>query len=124
MLYEVITMGLPEPRSEQVLAPRFLFKLTTIGAVVKNKDYNRNNFVQHTLYEVIRVTVVEFDAEVQRYATAQTALGNQVDPSVASATVADDFIAQLLLAQAARTNGFVLDDAGLQARVDSSYNFV
>jgi len=65
------------------------------------------------------VTVVEFDAEVQRYATAQTALGNQVDPSVASATVADDFIAQLLLAQAARTNGFVLDDAGLQARVDS-----
>jgi peptidyl-prolyl cis-trans isomerase C len=33
--------------------------------------------------------------------------------------VTEDFIAQLLLAQGARTNGFTLDDAALQARIDS-----
>lgn len=65
------------------------------------------------------ITIAEFDAEIQRYTAAQTALGKQVDPSIASATVSDDFIAQLLLAQSARTNGFVLDDTGLQARIDA-----
>jgi peptidyl-prolyl cis-trans isomerase C len=65
------------------------------------------------------VTAAEFDAEVQRYISAQTALGKPVDEVTARQTVADDFIAQLLLAQGARANGFVLDDAGLQARIDS-----
>jgi len=65
------------------------------------------------------VTLVEFDAEVQRYITAQTALGKPVDEATAASTVTEDFIAQLLLSQAARTNGFVLDDVALQARIDS-----
>ena len=65
------------------------------------------------------ITVAEFDAEVQRYIAAQTALGKPVDPSTAASFVTEDFIAQLLLAQGARTNGFVLDDAALQARIEA-----
>jgi peptidyl-prolyl cis-trans isomerase C len=65
------------------------------------------------------ITVLEFDAEVQRYIAAQTALGKTVPSADAASAVIQDSIAQLLLAQAARTNGFVLDDAALQARIDS-----
>lgn len=65
------------------------------------------------------ITVAEFDAEVQRHIASQTALGKPVDPSTATNVVANDLVAQLLLAQAARTNGFTLDDAGLQARIDA-----
>ena len=65
------------------------------------------------------ITITEFDGEVQRYIAAQTALGKPVDQTVAASTVTDDFIAQLLLAQSARTNGFVLDEAGLQTRIDT-----
>jgi peptidyl-prolyl cis-trans isomerase C len=65
------------------------------------------------------ITEAEFAAEAQRYIAAQTALGKPVDPSVAASAVTEDFIAQLLLAQGARTNGFTLDDAALQARIDS-----
>ena len=65
------------------------------------------------------ITFVEFDAEVQRYTAAQAALGNTVDETTATSAVTDDLVAQLLLAQAARTNGFTLDNAGVQARVDS-----
>jgi peptidyl-prolyl cis-trans isomerase C len=65
------------------------------------------------------ITVAEFDAEVQRYIAAQSALGKAVDDAAARKAVADDFIAQLLLAQGARANGFSLDDAALQARVDA-----
>ncbi|MCK6540174.1 MAG: peptidylprolyl isomerase [Anaerolineales bacterium] len=65
------------------------------------------------------VTVVEFEAEVRRYLAAQSALGNSIDEQTAAEAVADDLIAQLLLAQAARLNGFTLDDAALQARIDS-----
>lgn len=65
------------------------------------------------------ISLAEFNAEVQRYITAQTALGKTVDPQTAAQAVAEDFIAQVLLAQGARANGFSLDDAGLQARVDA-----
>ena len=65
------------------------------------------------------IPLAEFNAEVQRYLTAQTALGKTVDPQTAAQAVAEDFIAQVLLAQGARANGFSLDDAGLQARVDA-----
>lgn len=65
------------------------------------------------------IPVAEFEAEVQRYLAAQTALGSTVDEAAARGTVADDFIAQLLLAQGARSNGFTLDDAALQARIES-----
>ncbi len=65
------------------------------------------------------ITAAELDTEVQRYVAAQTALGKPVDQGIVEKTVTDDFIAQLILAQTARTNGFVLDEAGLQARIDS-----
>ena len=65
------------------------------------------------------ITVVEFNAEVQRYLTAQTNLGNTVSPQEASEAVRDDLTAQLLLAQAAEENGFTLNEAGLQSRIES-----
>lgn len=65
------------------------------------------------------ITYAEFDAEVARYISAQTALGNTVDSPTATSTVIEDLVAQMLLAQAARANGFSLDDASLQARIDS-----
>ena len=65
------------------------------------------------------ITVEEFNAEVQRYQTSQTALGKTVSPEDAANAVKDDLIAQLLLAEAAHTEGFTLDDAGVQARIDT-----
>ncbi len=65
------------------------------------------------------VTLAEFDAEVARYTAAQTELGNAVDSAAATSAVIDDLVAQLLLAQAARADGFTLDDDALQARIDS-----
>jgi peptidyl-prolyl cis-trans isomerase C len=65
------------------------------------------------------ITVVEFDAEVQRYISAQKALGKTVVSEDATSAVLEDITAQLLLAQGARSNGFTLDDAALQARIDS-----
>jgi peptidyl-prolyl cis-trans isomerase C len=65
------------------------------------------------------ISLVEFDAEVADYTKAQEALGKAVSSSDATDAVLQDLTAQLLLAQAARAGGFTLDDAGLQARVDS-----
>jgi peptidyl-prolyl cis-trans isomerase C len=65
------------------------------------------------------ITVIEFNAEVQRYLTSQANLGKTVSPEEASAVVQEDLTAQLLLAQAARENGFTLDEVGLQARIES-----
>jgi peptidyl-prolyl cis-trans isomerase C len=65
------------------------------------------------------ITVVEFNAEVQRYRTAQEALGTPVAPEEAAEVVMQDLTVQMLLAQAARQNGFRLDEAELQARIES-----
>ena len=65
------------------------------------------------------IPVEDFNAEVQRYLTSQTTLGKTVAAGDAAQAVKDDLTAQLLLAQAARAAGFTLDDAGIQARVDS-----
>ena len=65
------------------------------------------------------ITYPEFNAEVARYTTAQTALGKTVSSADATDAVIQDFVAQLLLSQAARADGFTLDDAALQARIDS-----
>jgi len=56
---------------------------------------------------------------VARYTTAQTALGTTVDSAAATSAVIEDLVAQMLLAQAARAEGFTLDEAGLQERIDS-----
>ena len=66
-----------------------------------------------------RITLAEFNAEVARYTAAQTALGKTVDSATATSAVIEDLVAQMLLAQAAHANGFTLDDAALQARLDS-----
>ena len=65
------------------------------------------------------IPLVEFDAEIARYTSAQTALGRTVDSAAATSIVIEDLVAQLLLAQSARANGFTLDEAALQARLDS-----
>jgi peptidyl-prolyl cis-trans isomerase C len=65
------------------------------------------------------IPVVDFNAEVQRYLTSQGALGKTVSAGDAANVVKDDLTAQLLLAQAARADGFTLDEAGLQARLDA-----
>jgi peptidyl-prolyl cis-trans isomerase C len=65
------------------------------------------------------ITVVEFNAEVQRYLTSQENLGKTVSPEDASQTIKDDLTVQLLLAQAARENSFTLDEAGVQTRLES-----
>jgi peptidyl-prolyl cis-trans isomerase C len=66
-----------------------------------------------------RITVVEFDGEVQRYIAAQQALGKTVSSEEAASAVIEELTAQLLLAQGAHANGFTLDDAALQTRIDA-----
>jgi peptidyl-prolyl cis-trans isomerase C len=63
--------------------------------------------------------LVEFQAEVARYQSAQEVLGVPVTLEQATQTVQDDFINQLLLAQAAASSGFVMDDTALQGRIDN-----
>lgn len=65
------------------------------------------------------ITLVEFNVAVADYINAQAALGSPVDSATATSAVIDDLVAQTLLAQAARAEGFTLDDAALQARIDS-----
>ena len=65
------------------------------------------------------ITVTEFDAELTRYNAAQQALGKTVASMDATKAVLDDLTAQLLLAQGAQAQGFSLDEAALQARIDS-----
>src|SRR6188508_2218892 len=55
------------------------------------------------------IPVLDFNAEVQRYLTSQGALGKTVSAEDASNAVKDDLTAQLLLAEAARADGFMLD---------------
>ena len=65
------------------------------------------------------ITVADFNAEVQRYTAAQNGLGKEVSSADAASAVIQNYIAELLLAQAAHADGFVLDDAALQDRIDS-----
>jgi parvulin-like peptidyl-prolyl isomerase len=65
------------------------------------------------------ITVPDFDAEVQRYIAAQNELGNDVPSADAASAVLQNYIAELLLAQAAHANGFMLDNMALQSRIDS-----
>lgn len=65
------------------------------------------------------IPLAEFQAQVPQYIAAQAKLGNSVSEEGARTAVLDDMIAQVLLADGARTAGIALDDAGLQARVDA-----
>jgi peptidyl-prolyl cis-trans isomerase C len=64
------------------------------------------------------VTVPEFDAEVARYQKAQAALGNTVSLETARKNVSDTFIDIFLLEQTASAEGFSVDDAMVQSRID------
>lgn len=65
------------------------------------------------------VTRAEFDAELARYMQAQQELGIQAELEQAANIVRDDLVNQVLLAQDAVANGYLVEEADLQARVDS-----
>ncbi len=65
------------------------------------------------------VTAVEFQAELARYKSAQTALGITAADEDANKVVLEDLIAQFLLAQAAREANFNLTEPDLQLRLDA-----
>lgn len=65
------------------------------------------------------VTVAEFEAELARYQQAQADLGSSVDLETATQAVLNDVIDSLLLAQGAAAEGYLVDEAALQARIDS-----
>jgi parvulin-like peptidyl-prolyl isomerase len=64
------------------------------------------------------VPLADFQAELERYKTAQAALGETVSEDEAAAIVLEDLIAQTLLAQAAEEQDFTVDDAALQQRIE------
>ena len=61
----------------------------------------------------------EFESEVERYRAAQRSLGQEISAEDASSVVLEDLISQVLLAQAARADGFEITEADLQSRVDA-----
>ena len=65
------------------------------------------------------ITLIEFQAELARYKSAQTALGVTVSDEEANKVVLEDMIAQYLLSQAAREANFNLTEADLKSRMDS-----
>ena len=65
------------------------------------------------------ITVAEFQAELARYKSAQTALGVTVSEEEANKIVLEDLIAQFLLAQAARKANFNLTESDLKSRLDA-----
>lgn len=65
------------------------------------------------------ITSAEFQAELERYQAAQTALGISITDGDANKVVLEDMIAQFLLAQAAREANFNLTEADLQSRIDA-----
>ena len=61
------------------------------------------------------ITAAEFQAELARYKSAQTALGITVSEEEANKVVLEDMIAQVLLAQAAREANFNLTESDLKS---------
>ncbi len=68
------------------------------------------------------ITLQELESEVERYRAAQLALGNEVSSEQATPIVLEDIINQVLLAQAARAEGFEITETELQARIDALSN--
>ena len=65
------------------------------------------------------IPLPEFEAELARYQQAQSSLGNAVSLETANQAVSNDMIDAFLLEQGAVANGFILDDATLQSRIDA-----
>jgi len=66
-----------------------------------------------------RITIAEFQAELARYKSAQTALGVTFSEEDANKAVLEDMIAQVLLSQAAREANFNLTEPDLKSRLDA-----
>ncbi len=64
------------------------------------------------------ITLAEFEAEVGRYQAASTITGTIVATET-NTIVLNDLIDQTLLAQAAKDNGYVVDESMLQSRISS-----
>ena len=65
------------------------------------------------------ITLAEFQAELARYKSAQTALGVTVSDADANEVVLEDMIAQFLLSQAAREENFNLTETERCSRIFS-----
>ena len=65
------------------------------------------------------ITQAEFQAELDRYRAAGQALENDPGTDEATQVVLDDLIAQVLLAQAARADGFEITEADLESRLEA-----
>jgi peptidyl-prolyl cis-trans isomerase C len=63
------------------------------------------------------ILLEEYEAELLRYADAMAELGKTVDPEEQRQAVLSELIDQTLLAQAAVSAGFTLDDAALEERI-------
>jgi peptidyl-prolyl cis-trans isomerase C len=65
------------------------------------------------------ITEAEFQAELDRFQAAGQVLENRVDSGDAAQVVLDDLVSQVLLAQAAREDGFEITDADLGSRLEA-----
>jgi parvulin-like peptidyl-prolyl isomerase len=68
------------------------------------------------------ILIPEFQSELDRYKSAQTALGVTFTEDDANRTVLEDMIAQTLLAQSARAENFQVTESDLKARIDALAN--
>ena len=65
------------------------------------------------------ITQTEFEAELARFRAAQPAADETIPEQQAETIVLDDLVAQVLLAQGARAEGFELSESELQSRMQS-----
>jgi peptidyl-prolyl cis-trans isomerase C len=65
------------------------------------------------------IPLVDYEAELARFKSAQAALGKTVSDEEAANAVLEDMIAQVLLAQGARAAGLSITEADLQSRIDA-----
>jgi len=65
------------------------------------------------------IPLVEYQAELVRYKSAQAALGKTVSDEDAANAVLEDMIAQVLMAQGARAAGLSVTEADLQSRIET-----
>ena len=68
------------------------------------------------------ILIPEFESELARYKSAQTALGKTVSEEDANQIVLEDMIAQVLLAQSAREANFQLTESDLKSRIEALAN--
>ena len=65
------------------------------------------------------IPLVEYEAELARYKSAQAALGKTVSDEDAARVVLDDLISRVLLEQGARAAGLSITEADVQSRIDA-----